>query len=396
MCAKPITLILLLSACALSGFGQASPKASETSQEHLRKAQQYLAEKQPQLAIPELEAAVALDPTNLDAQANLGVLLFFKGEYAKAVPHLRAAVKEKPDLWKIQALLGLSEYRLKDSSGARTDLEAALPHLQGKIQMEVGHTLVENYTATGELAKAAAAVSTMLKAQPTNASLLDTAYRLYSNVANRAMLTLAMVAPQSAEMYQVMAIKLGRRGDQTGAIAYYRKALQIDPKLPGLHLQFGNLLFNSTDPKLKAEAESQFRAALAVNPQDEKAQLMLGKIAARGGHLKAAYAAFTRAVKMQPNDADACTELAKILVTMNEPEKARALLDQAVNADPTNLAALYRLSALDRQQGRTEEANRELARFKHYRQLKDNLRKVFHDVPLELETKATDEDAMGK
>ena len=40
----------------------------------------------------------ALDPKNVDAQGNLGILLFFRPGYAQAVPHLRAAVKLQPEL----------------------------------------------------------------------------------------------------------------------------------------------------------------------------------------------------------------------------------------------------------------------------------------------------------
>jgi hypothetical protein len=40
----------------------------------------YLRDKQPSLAIPELQAAVDIDLDSVDAQANLGVLLFFQGK----------------------------------------------------------------------------------------------------------------------------------------------------------------------------------------------------------------------------------------------------------------------------------------------------------------------------
>src|SRR6185437_5081714 len=55
---------------------------------HVERAQSYLRQKQPALAIPELEAAAALEPDSVDVQANLGVLLFFQGKFGQAVPHL--------------------------------------------------------------------------------------------------------------------------------------------------------------------------------------------------------------------------------------------------------------------------------------------------------------------
>jgi len=36
---------------------------------------------------------MALDPTNIDARGNLGVLLYFKGDYAHAIPELQAALR---------------------------------------------------------------------------------------------------------------------------------------------------------------------------------------------------------------------------------------------------------------------------------------------------------------
>jgi cytochrome c-type biogenesis protein CcmH/NrfG len=365
----------------------------------MQAAQQYMLEKRPDLAIPEFEAAIAIDPNNVDAQANLGVLRYFKSDYANAVPHLRAAVVAQPGIWKIQALLGLAELRLKDPANARPDLEAALPHLKGeKIQDEAGDALIDSYTATGELDKAARVVSILLDAHPTDTRLLMISYRLYSDLAANAMLTLAIAAPKSAEMHQVMARELARHGDEQAAIANYREAIEANPKLPGLNFELGSLLYDSSDEKLQSEAEAQFQAALAANPNDEKSQLMLGKIAERKGDLKAAYAADSRAVQMQPDDPDACTELAKILIATqsdrDQPDKARALLTHAIQIDPTNYTAHYRLVSLDRAEGKPEEAKKELAEYQKYKAMKDKLRDLFHDMRVRIDDKPEDPGGM--
>ena len=60
------------------------------------------------------------------------------------------------------------------------------------------------------------------------------------------MITLALAAPgNSAELHQAMAQALARHGDDDAAIANYREAVKLSPKLPGLHYELGSLLYNS-------------------------------------------------------------------------------------------------------------------------------------------------------
>ncbi|HLY42388.1 MAG TPA: tetratricopeptide repeat protein [Terracidiphilus sp.] len=397
MSAKPILFFALALTCPLTASAQAAQSKGDAIQQYLRNAEQDLAQKRPDLAIPQLEAALALDPGNIDAQANLGVLLYFKGDAVNAAPHLRAAVKAKPELWKIQVLLGLTEFRTKDADNARVDLEAALPHLKGeKVQREAGNALIASYSASGEMEKAARVVSVLLETQPTDAHLLLLSYRLNTDIANNSLVTLALAAPDSAEMHQAIARELTRRGDEPGAVAHYREAIRLDPTLPGLYFDFGNLLFNSTDQKLQSEAEPQFKAALAANASDEKSQLMLGEIAAQRGDMKAAFDAESRALELQPNDPDACSELAKVLMTMGQRDKARVLLDRAIEMDPTSYTAHYRLSSLDRQEKKFDDAKHELAEYQKYKEMKARLQAIFHEMHVRTEDKPEDDGGMGK
>src|SRR5712691_6219578 len=145
--------VLLL--CATSGLSQATEDKQKEFAEHIQKADGYLRAKQPALAIPEFQAAVAIDPTNVDAQANLGVLLFFQGKAADSIPHFRAALagrteERQPGLAKIQGLLGMAESRTLDFANARKDMEAAFPSLQDpRFQVQLGLELVGLYAQSG-------------------------------------------------------------------------------------------------------------------------------------------------------------------------------------------------------------------------------------------------------
>ena len=56
--------------------------SSPAAEDHLNLAKRYLSEQKTELAIAELKQVVALDPANVEARGNLGVLLYFRGDYA--------------------------------------------------------------------------------------------------------------------------------------------------------------------------------------------------------------------------------------------------------------------------------------------------------------------------
>ena len=358
----------------------------------MKQAQAYLRDNKPDLAIAEFKAVVALDPKNVDARGNIGVLLFFQGAYADAISHLRAALKLQPNLWKIQALLGLAEKRTGDSNAAIGDLQKAFPNLQEqKIRVETGMELIDSYSTAGDLAKAAPIIGELREMDPTNAELIYTAYRIYSDLLDETRLSLILVAPNSARVHQMMAHELARQGHTDEAIANYREALKIDPNASGVHFELAEML--NSQPSRRDEAEKEYLAELASNPRDEKSECRLGDLAAVGGDQKAAAEHYERALKLQPNDPDANIGLAKALMTLNQTEKALPLLELAVKLDPTNAVAHFRMSTIYRKMGRTADANHELQEYQKYKDIKEKLRELYRQMRLEPGKREQEEDA---
>jgi len=363
---------------------QTSPTREQRVQVHKQKAEEYLAANKPDLAIPEFKAIVTLEPNNKDARGNLGVLYFFRGAFAEAVPQLRAALKLQPTLWKIQALLGTAELRTGDTQGALADLEKSFPNLtEKKIQIDTGLQLIDIYSAAGRLDRAAAIASTLREIDPTNAELAYTAYRLYSDLTDESRLTLSVLAPKSARMHQMMAHELSRQGKTAEALENYSLALKIDPNLPGLRFEYAELINSSKAAGGPDVAEKEYAAALKANPNDAKSECRLGDIAAQRNDLPKAQEYYTRALKLQPDDPEANIGMAKVLMSSNQPEKAEALLKHAIQVDPTIAVAHFRLSTLYRQTGRPEEAKQELSEYQKYKDMKEKLREMYRAMQLE-------------
>jgi tetratricopeptide (TPR) repeat protein len=380
-------LALLLAAA--SSLAQAKGAQQQEFVAHLQKAKSYLDQKQPALAIPELQAAVAIDPENVDAQANLGVLLFFQGKAADSIPHFRAALagrKEEgqPSLGKIQGLLGMAESRTLDFADARKDMEAAFPSLEDQhFQVQLGLELVGLDTQSGDLEKAAAVVEQLRKADPGNPEVLYAAYRTYSDLAGESMLALSLAAPDSAQMHQLLAHEDTRQGNTTGAIAQYRKAIAINPHLPGVHFELAELLHISTDEAVKKQAEQEYRAALLENAQDEKSILRLAELDAEKGNIEQSFKGYAKAVELQPGDADAKLGLAKTLIAMNQSDKALALLEDTVQLEPTNATAHYRLATLYRKMGRADDAKREVELYQKFKEMKEKPRTLYKELQVQ-------------
>lgn len=383
---KVFCLLFLLS---LGGVGSGVAQSANTStakqvQAHEQRAHELLSQKNPVLAAKEFAAVVALDPNNIDAQANLGVLLFFQKDYAQAESHLRKAVEQQPELTKIRALLGMCERNLGENDLARTDLQAIVDQIkEPSVRLEAGLELIELYTAAQELPKAAAVVEVLRAGAPTDPRILYAAYRIYSDLSGEALLDLSVAAPNSGQMHQAMAHELNRIGNNSGVIADLRKAIAIDPSLPGIHFELAEALHASSDLKLRAEAEQEYKLAVAANSRDEKAITRLGDIAVEKDDFDGATAYYKRALALVPGDADATLGLAHVYIEKDESAAALSLLEPLIVADPTNVLAHYRLSTAYRKLKRPADAKREMDAYQKYKGIKEKLGTVYKDMRLE-------------
>jgi len=376
--AKSISLALVTTLLGVACAAQSTASPQNELASHQRLAQQYLAQRQPAKAIPELQAVVALDPTNLDARANLGVLYFFQGNYDQAVTLLRTVVASRPELWKIQSLLGIAERKTGDDHQGRIDLETVFPHIEeSKLKSQVGLELIESYTSTADLDKASDLIAQLLASQPTDPALLYTSYRIHADMMAQDLLSLSLSDPDSAQLQQAIAHELQRTHDLYGTIKYLRQALALNPNLPGIHFELAEALHASDDHTLRNEAIEQYKLAVLTNPTDPKAATRLGDIEVEAGDLDAAEKNYEQALKLQPNAPDAEIGMANVLTERGNPAAAAPLLEQVLAADPSNYLAHFRLSTVYRKLHRPEDVKRELDAYTRYKAMHEKLSAIY-------------------
>ena len=349
---------------------------------HFERGEEAMRANNPDVASQEFREVLRLDPNNYEAQANLGVIAFSQANYPEAARAFETVLKLNPSLWSAKAFLGMSDIRLGRNGEGRRFLEESIPRLQNaKLRKQAGLELIRLCHQSGDLDQIEEILKLLQQDDPTDVDLLYVSYRLHSDLAARAVASLSKTAPESARMYQILAQAAAAQDDFRGAITLYRKALEMSPKLAGLHYELGKtVLLNSRDEQSLQEAQKEFEAELASDPADSNCEYALGEIYWLRADLGTALQHINRALELRPDLADAQIALAKILTAKGKPEEALEHLLEAVRIDPTSEVAHHRLALAYRRLGRTKDADRELAIFEKLRDSHGPLKALFHEV----------------
>jgi tetratricopeptide (TPR) repeat protein len=346
------------------------------------RAQQALAAGQPERAENEFREMLRFEPNNAAVYANLGVIAYSRGDYNRAAQAFGRAIKLQPTLWNAQAFLGMSEMHLGESHAAQFALEKSFPRLeQPKLRNEVGMDLIGLYSQAGDVSKAVDVLRTLERLDPKDPDVLFTAYRTYSDMAARALAELAKVAPDSGRMHQILAQSLMSQNNFPGAIQQYRKALEINPHLPGIYFELGQaILANSTDEKARQQARQDFLMALAADPRDANSEYELGEIAWLESDPRGALQDYTRALEFRPGFTEAQIGLGKVLTAMGQPQEALGYLLNAARQDPQNEMAHYHLAMTYRKLGRADAAEHEWVVFQSLRKSTLPIRRLYEQI----------------
>ncbi|HXJ91695.1 MAG TPA: tetratricopeptide repeat protein [Terriglobia bacterium] len=360
-----VVFLCLVSAVRLSAQTTNRPEIEQ----HYQKAQAYLQAKQTAAAAQEFREILRLDPANASAHANLGVIAFDTNDYPQAAQEFRAALKLQPRLWNAEAFLGMTELRLGNTKEAKLRLEEAIRYVQDPtVRGRVATDLIALAYQSNDLNQAVDILRGLEKASPNDPATLYMAYRTYSDLAAQHLSRLEAAAPDSAEMHEVLGQLSASQDDFHEAIAQYRKALELNPGLPGIHFALGQMILaNSTDEPSRQEAENELKLALASDPNNAECEYLMGEIEWLRSKPDEALKHYRRALVLRPGYEDAQIAAGKSLARLGDVEGALKYLSAAVAADPQSEAAHYQLSQIYRKLGRTQDAERESATFQKIR-----------------------------
>jgi tetratricopeptide (TPR) repeat protein len=196
---------------------------------------------------------------------------------------------------------------------------------------------------------------------PRDPDVLYAATHAYSDLSLRASENLAREAPFSYQVHELNAEALELQGKWDEAGAEYRKILDMNPLLPGIHARLGRALLSRPQPSAEVvdQAKRNFEQELDIDPRNAVAEYVLGQLAQDGNDPSAAISHFTRATKIDSGFGEAFLGLGTSLVSAKRFTEAIPPLESYEKIAPDSPSGHYQLALAYAGVGRKEDANRE-------------------------------------
>ncbi|MGE5645316.1 MAG: tetratricopeptide repeat protein [Acidobacteriota bacterium] len=311
-------------------------------------------------AIRGYRAYLEARPGSVDALSNLGAALAGAGRYSEAIVQYREALKQSPRNFRISVNLALAYYKSDQIAAAARQL--AVLHKEQPADKQVTLLLGDCWLRQGENAKVIALL-TPIERQDQND--LAVAY----------MLGTALLRDKQTELGQCVIDRILRQGDSAEArlllgtaklnamehqeaIADLRKAVELNPRLPGVYSYLGQAEMDSGD---MAAARAAFEKELAQNPVDFESNLRLAVLLKQEADYAGARKLLNRALLVRPGDVRALYQAGAVALAEGKLQQARATFEGIVKQSPQFVEAHISLAATYYRLERKEDGDRERA-----------------------------------
>jgi tetratricopeptide (TPR) repeat protein len=309
-------------------------------------------------AIKLYKELLEIAPDQIEARTNLGVALAREGRYGDAIEEYRKALAHDLRNQVVLINLALALYKQGDFNGARGPLSTL--HKLYPDNSQALYLLVDCDLRLGQFSNAIALAEAVYEAHPEDPAveyMLGTAL-IQDGQTQRgaAVIDRILRNGDSAAATLLMGASQYAAGDYRGAAATLKKALDLNPALPGGWTMFGRALLKDGD---NIAAKEAFERAHEADPNDFDACLYLGGLLRHDGDNDAAAPYLRHAMTLRPDSAAAQFQMGALDAATGHPEQAQTELEAIVRQWPDFVEAHVQLARLYARSHRLEDSERE-------------------------------------
>lgn len=366
--ARTVILLVLTGCCIFPLLARPQSSTEEESAQYAAQGQQALAQGHYDAAQAAFEKLAKLNPGVAEVHATLAAIEFQQREYNAAIHEIQTAERLKPNLPRLDSLMGLSLSELGQFAAALPRLEKGFRDPSDpEVRRMCGLQLLRAYTNLGRDSDAVETALALNRLYPDDAEVLYNTGRIYGNYAYIIMERLHDKGPSSIWMLQAQGEANEAQKNYDAAITAFDHVLLLDPKRPGIHYRLGRIYLDRFREGQKTAdrdaAMKEFAAELAVDPSNGNAAYELANINIDQGNLDKARSLLEGVVKLYPDFPEALVALGRVDLESHDAAEAVTMLKRATKLRPDDEVAWYRLAAAQREVGDREGQIEAMAQF---------------------------------
>ena len=327
------------------------------------------------------EGALKLEARNVDALLGLGQVYFDEGRYTEALTRLDTALQADPENQGVIALDVFTKVKLERLKEAKDQVVLARTKYPKSMHLAYVAAMVE--TALGNKVEAQKALSDAIDlVRPEDGARALEPYLALAMLlvadgrpkdADTRLDEMRTKLPDSVEMERALGGYDAAQGHFDGAIAHFRKAIELDPQDLSTRFQLAVTLRRM---RRMEESAIEFDRVLSADKDYPGLALERGLLYEESGEVEKALEQFKNALAKAPDDPDLMIRVGAAYVAIGRPDDALPMLRKVLEKRAQSAEANHYLgrALLARGGGNMAEAMRNL---KHAVELDPN-RAEFH------------------
>jgi protein O-GlcNAc transferase len=308
------------------------------------------------------EQILKVDPSLHEVRSNLGMMYYLDRKVPQAVTVFQKVLESNPRLFVPRLFLGIC--LLEQDRAAQ-----ALPHLEQAVKAKpldapARRQLARAFHLLGRYDEALPQLMKLRELEPADPETLYLLGQVHLKLSLAAHEKLKRQDPENYRVYQLLGENYEIQGLNGPALVNYRKALERNPRAPGISVKVGDLLMAAGEAAAAVEA---YRRETETNPGSALGHYKLGSALLDQGRAAEACGILKSAVELDETAVAPRVAFGRCLLEQNRLQEAISQLKRAVELDAKFAPAYFQLARAHQSAGDAAAAQSAMENYEKHR-----------------------------